>query len=138
MPGDSILRSTSLAAYNFIKENGLLSKKKWEIYDELFASKGNLTHGELSMLIESKYETVYNGKPRKFYRNNIVTRLGELRDLGVIAETGKRKCENSGRLCITWDVTDRLPIKLDKPKRVKCKACNGKGYHETTQLKMGV
>lgn len=108
-------RKTSLEAYNMIKDNGWLSAKRWQAYDALFHSKGNLTHNELQAEIEKKVSP----NNRLIYRNNIVARLGELRQMGVVDEKGERKCRISGMNCIIWDVNDKLPtktIRRDRPK----------------------
>lgn len=45
-------------------------------------------------------------------------RFTELRNLGVIKETGKRKCRISGKTSITWDVTSLLPVKDETKKTI--------------------
>lgn len=94
------VRQTSAEAYHTIQANGLLSKRRWEIYDALYRH-GPKTGSELFKCL-----TLYGENPT---HSNIVTRLGELRDLGVAAEVGKKECEVSGMRVILWDVTDNLP-----------------------------
>lgn len=110
-----ITRDTSREAYNTIRENGWLSKKRWEAYAALFHSEGDLTHNELQQLIEEN-----KTKSEMVYRNNIVARLGECRDMGVVKETGERVCSISGMTCITWDVTCNLPVKFKKSRTRGC------------------
>jgi len=105
-------RRTSKEAYERIKREGWLSKKRWEAYDALYRSDGSLTHNELQQFIERE-----NGGLNRLYRNNIVARLGELRDLGTVYETGERKCSISGMTCITWDVTENMPTEMEKVER---------------------
>lgn len=107
------MRSTSLAAYITIRDTNLLSAKRWQAYDALYRSPGSLTHNELQARIDEEfYGDATHG--RAVYRNNIVARLGELRDMGVVVEVGEKECSISGMTCIAWDVTDKLPRKLTK------------------------
>lgn len=120
-------RKTSIEAYNTIKENGLLSKRRLEVYEALFEF-GPCTGGELFRKANAKQKNIPNA--------NIVTRLGELRRVGVVAEVGERKCAATGMNVIVWDVTDKLPLKLEKPIKSKCKTCNGKGYIVEQQARL--
>lgn len=122
-------RQTSIEAYNVIKENGLLSKRRWEVYDVLFHN-GPLTAGEIGKHM-SGYRSAVSTADR-----NIHARLSELKKFGVVFEVRERICSITGMTVIECDVTDRLPIKLEKPKRIKCKTCNGKGYLESAQTKL--
>lgn len=119
-----MIRETSVEAYNKIKENGLLSKRRWQVYDVLFHN-GPATAMELR-----------NRFPKGTVDSQIRARLNELRDLGVVHEKSERECRVTGMRVIEWEVTDRLPVKFDKPHREKCKTCNGKGYVETQQARL--
>ncbi len=45
-------------------------------------------------------------------------RWTELQARGLIRETGERKCRISGRLCVTWEATDRMkPLDMSKGAR---------------------
>ncbi len=95
-------RDTSVEAYREIKENGLLSKQRWEVYDLLF-EYGPRTAAEL-----------WQVSPRRHtqdYRPANINRLGELRDCGVVKELEPRKCSVTGRRVIVWDVTRYTPVK---------------------------
>jgi len=118
-----MVRQTSIDAYNAIKNNGLLSHRRWQVYDILFRL-GPLTGREVFNKIENGFTT------------HTAARLTELRNLGCISEIGRRICSVTGMEVILWDVTDRLPLKLEKPKRHKCPYCDGRGYFEETQTKM--
>ena len=98
-------RDTSIEAYHKIKENGMLSSRRWEAYEILF-HHGPMTCGELF----SKSDLVN----LKGYRQNYVARLGELRDLGVVTEVGTKKCSITGMNVILWDVTSNLPKTPEK------------------------
>lgn len=120
------VRGTSLAAYNAIKENGLLSARRFQVYEIIFkngpvncrqiieiASKGNVTN-----------TGAFSG------------RLSELEKLGVIAEHHTGPCPITGHETVFWIATEKLPVKWEKPQRVKCCQCDGKGYIEETQAKL--
>jgi hypothetical protein len=104
-------RDTSIEAYHAIRDNGLLSKRRFQVYDELYHN-GPLTANEVV---------------RKYQRTNpnikdasINGRFSELERIGVIRDTGEvRVDEISGHNCILWDVTSNLPVKPEKKKTFK-------------------
>lgn len=123
------VRRTSIEAYNTIKENGLLSKRRWEVYEVLF-NYGPLTGGEIGRKMAS-YRSAVSTADR-----NIHARLTELRNFGVVYEVGERDCRVTGMSVIEWDVTEALPVKFEKPTRIKCPHCKGKGYISEQQAKL--
>lgn len=122
-----MIRQTSIEAYNQIKNSGLLSERRWQVYDVLF-EYGPMTGGETFQRMKQKYSVM---APTN---SNTTTRLGELRNMGVVMELGTKTCSVSGQTVILWDVTDKLPTKLVKSKRTKCRHCSGKGYLEDKQF----
>lgn len=98
------VRQTSIDAYHEIKESGLLSKRRMEVYDWLFHN-GPATGNEV-------FQGMVNNK--MITNANITTRLGELRDMGVAYEVGVVKCPVTGKSVIQWDVTGSLPNKVEK------------------------
>lgn len=120
-------RQTSIETYNEINTNGLLSKRKWEAYDLLFYY-GPATSTELTNKFkETRSLSILGG---------IHQRLSELERIGVIMEVGKKLNPTTKMMNTLWDVTDKLPIKLEKSKRYRCHICHGKGYIEETQSKL--
>ncbi len=117
-----MIRETSIISYNTIRDSGLLSKRRWEVYDVLY-HHGPATGAELAMFYRKKYGASSPSNP------NTLTRLGELRDMGVVTELGSRICSVTGQTVINWDVTSKLPKALATKTKVKCESCNGKGYH---------
>lgn len=89
------MRQTSIDCYNAIKAEGLLSKRRLQVYESIF-NYAPCTASE-----------VFNDKNLK---TNQSGRFTELRDLGVIYEKGERLCNVTGRNVIEWDLTDRLPV----------------------------
>lgn len=97
------------------------------MYEILF-NDGPLTAHEVVGIARRKYplanQTGFNA------------RLSELQSLGVVDVVGEKKNPVSGHLNCLWDVTEKLPIKIEKPIRCVCKTCGGKGYIEEAQLRM--
>lgn len=105
-------RQTSIDAYHEIKLKGLLSVRRFQIYDVLHRF-GALTANEVFEIL--KKETDPSGKQFRF-DSNTRARFTELRELGVVKELGTQKCSVTGRECILWDVTGNLPA--ETPSRI--------------------
>lgn len=120
------VRQTSIETYRQIKAEGLLSDRRFEVYATVF-KHGPMTAGQASMQLSGK---------GRMWGGNIHARLNELKDFGVMRELGTTICPVTQRQVILWDVTSRLPVKSEKPKRTKCKHCQGKGFTEETQTKL--
>lgn len=104
-------RQTSINCFNQIKAQGLLSKRRLEVYEKLL-TLAPCTASEL----QKSMDYINGGR-------DCMKRLSELRDCEVIYEKRVRKCKITGRLVIEWDLTDKLPIKpkkilFEKDKRV--------------------
>lgn len=97
------IRQTSIDCYNQIKEEGLLSKRRLEVYLAIM-KKAPCTSSEAMVGNLSSTNILSQSRAR----------FTELRELGVIYERSERKCKITGRNVIEWDLTDRLPknIKL--------------------------
>ena len=96
-----MIRQTSIDCYNEIKNNGLLSKRRLEVYEAIFKNAPCTTNEAL--------KDIYSGS------HGVGSRTTELRELGVIYEKQTRKCNVTGRVVIEWDLTDNLPKDI-KPK----------------------
>ena len=89
----------------------MLNDTRFRVYDALFRH-GPLTGGELFRVgVKNGY---WLGSKIK---GSICARLTELRQQGVTEEQGVQRCSYTGKKAIVWDVTDRLPIKLDKNRK---------------------
>jgi hypothetical protein len=98
------MRSTSREAYETIKENGLLSKRRFEVYDYVFKNGpcyARQVHKALSNLGANS--------------SSFIARFSELRDVGVFAEVGKTIDPETNMSVILWDVTKNLPKDFVKP-----------------------
>lgn len=117
-----MIRRTSTESYNKIRNDGLLSRRRFEVYEALLQF-GPCTANELFR--EMKYNNLVGTKNQQ---TNLTPRLGELRDLGVVIENRERECSVTGRTVIEWMVVDKIPGKLEKTQRQICQHCNGSGY----------
>ncbi len=117
------VRRNSIRVYHEIEAEGLLSKRRWEVYSALF-KHGPCTANELYRQMKAEgHVSVKNQQA------NLTPRLGELRELGCVYEVRKRPCNVTGRKeVIEFDVTDRRPEKPWKPAKHKCPHCDGKGF----------
>lgn len=105
-------RQTSITVYDQIKAEGLLSKLETEVYGIVF-QHGPCTSGEA-------FRHQQDNGSRRNPLSQSRARFTELRDKGVFQEVGEpRPCKVSGRTCIVWDVTDKLPVDPDKPDKPK-------------------
>jgi hypothetical protein len=92
------MRQTSIDAYNAIKENGLLSDRRFEVYDVLYQ------HGPLTQL---QLASIYFPKTQP---RNVQPRVSELVALGVVCWVGNTLDTSTHQTNMLWDVTDKLPL----------------------------
>lgn len=104
-------RATSAEAYQEIKDSGLLSKRRFDVYEELYLG-GPGTQTEVVHRLWAKIP----GK-KMVGQPSFTPRFAELERLGVIVETGERQCTITGKRCIEWETTTNLPVKLNGSKR---------------------
>jgi hypothetical protein len=98
-------RQTSIDCFNEIRENGLLSGRRLEVYEAILKNAPCTTNEAL--------QDVYSGS------HGVGSRTTELRDVGVIYEVRTRQCRVTGRNVIEWDLTDRLPLNIKKTHKTK-------------------
>ena len=94
-------RQTSIDCYNEIRANGLLSKKRLEVYKAILKT-APCTSGEAFSIMTTKENQISQSRAR----------FTELRELGVI------------RNVIEWDLTDRLPISFKNKNKTKKQRIN--------------
>lgn len=97
------VRQTSIDAYHEMESKGLLTGRRWEIYDIVF-NHGPMTATEVFQQLGLK--------------TNQSGRFTELRDMGVLCEVQVRKCSVTGMKVIEWDVTPNLPRAIPKKKNL--------------------
>lgn len=98
-----MIRETSVKTYLEIKENGLLSKRRFQVYQYLF------DHGPCFARQIHKALSMQGTNSSSF-----VSRLSELRDAGVVKEVGETIDPETGMSVILWDVTQELPVKVER------------------------
>lgn len=104
-----MVRETSIEAYNTIRDQGMLSRRRWQTYDGLY-KHGPCTGNELIKKIINEDSGYHAFRTQ----TNILTRLGELRDMGCVKELGETTCSITKMKVILWDVTGVLPKKLTR------------------------
>ena len=97
----SIQRAASARVYHQIEAEGLLSRRRLEVYKTLFRI-GPATANEVA----SAAGQIVN--PAK--GDNSHARLRELEELNCVEPVGERVCRVTGRLVTVWDVTSKLPV----------------------------
>ena len=90
-----MIRQTSIDVYRQIKAEGLLSKRRLEVFKAIVCTAPCTSAEAL--------QSIHTGS------HGIGSRFSELRELGVIKEIGVRKCTVTNRNVIEWDLTDNLP-----------------------------
>jgi hypothetical protein len=123
-------RDTSIDAHEDIKGSGLKSRLQDEVL-KIVTDHGPLSAQEAWHIAKADPKSIIKNR-----RDGITQRFSELERKGTIVNTGKGICSVSGRTVIKWKATGRPAVKFDKPKRIKCHGCNGKGYLEAEQARL--
>lgn len=98
------MEQTSREAYTKIKASGLLSTRRFQVY-EVLSLNGPMTGGEIWGLYL---------KDQDIQIDSVRPRLAELERLGVIKKIDDQPCSVTGMTCAVWTVTEDLPKELDK------------------------
>ena len=98
---------TSIETYTEIKISGLLSEKRWRVYDIFYQLNRPLTGAEVSQIYKSNY-------PSSQHSETIRNRITELKEMGLLAEFEVVDCTFTGRKVISFITTNNLPEKLEK------------------------
>ena len=106
-------------AYHKIKDDGLLSTRRFAVYEAMCLYAPPESEGITANELFRKMET-----DAFLLNSNVVTRLGELRERGVVEEVCDeygvsilRTCSVSGHNVLVWRTLDALPIKIKKTSR---------------------
>lgn len=121
------MRQTSVEAFHTIRDNGLLSKRRWQVYEYVYTF-GPCSAGDA---VQALSKTGIG-------HSSVTPRFAELQELGLFTDVGTKKDPKTQQTVIVWDVTDKLPLKFEKPQKEKCNACNGKGYIISQQAKFNL
>lgn len=101
-----MVRDTSKEIYNKIQLNGLLPKKRKQIYEIIFLF-GPMTGSEVAKMYKDNYATSQHSE-------SIRNRITELTAQGVVKEVKTDDCPITGNKVLWFDVTSKLPVKLQK------------------------
>jgi len=123
------VKKTSAEVYEQIKLEGLLSKKRQEVY-EILHLYGPMTGAQVA-------ERMFMGG-RKPASETVRNRITELRDRGCVEEVKEGPCPVTGRTVIWWATTDRLPVEPSKNKRSRvekiCRSIDILSYPELVEI----
>lgn len=97
-----MIRRTSIEAYRKIESQGLLSKRRLEVYQYVY-NHGPVIAKEAWLAIAPNSNS-----------GVITTRFSELQRAGVLEPVGETIDERTGMIAILWDVTDQLPRKVQR------------------------
>jgi len=98
---------TSIETYYEIKNSGLLSEKRWKVYDIFYQNNRPLTGAEVSQIYKANY-------PSSQHSETIRNRITELKEMGLLLESGVVNCQFTGRSVMSFMTTNNLPEKLEK------------------------
>lgn len=105
---DEVTRYQSIEVYRRIEAEGLLSKRRLELYQLLY-EYGPCSSSELFEHYKGRY------KPQFSYNANVHSRLNEMREQGAVFEVQPDYvCKIKGNHVILWDVTDKIPVKFKR------------------------
>ena len=88
--------ATCRMAFEQMKEDGTLSKRRLEAIECLSTYESPPTVGEMAKRMQTN-------------RNNLATRMSELEHLGVVEKCGERPCYVTEKECTTWWMTGGQP-----------------------------
>lgn len=105
------MRTTSLEAWHHINETGILGRARTKTYGILY-NKGPLAQFEFE-----RFE-----KPSA-YGGTLSKRVNELEEMGLVKCIGDKINPLSGRRCMVYDVTLKVPRNKYKKKPKICPMC---------------
>lgn len=108
------VRDTSIEVFHRIRAEGLLSERRLEVYSALF-EHGPCSANELFRKMRGSI---------RVSQAAIQPRLNELVAMGCAVELQTRPCRVTGNRVIEYDVTSKMPKKLEKKEPTKLKRVN--------------
>tara|TARA_R110002126_G_scaffold187208_1_gene335772 strand:+ start:1405 stop:1851 length:447 start_codon:yes stop_codon:yes gene_type:complete len=109
-----MVRATSIEVYKQITSEGLLSKKRLQVYSILYEDGGPLTGSQIAR----RFKTIH---PSSEHSESIRNRITELVQQGVVTETGTGECPMTKRNVMLFQANDSLPKKIPKKDSLKKK-----------------
>jgi hypothetical protein len=102
-----MLREASLAAYRELEASGGLGRLELLVTKDI-AENGPTTQAETTLRLRNR------GGQRPVYVESYQQRFSGLEDKQVIAVVGERVCRVLGKMATEWDLTGKMPIKVEK------------------------
>lgn len=103
-----MVRDTSIEIYRKITDEGLLSKKRMQVYDIIY-NHGPMTGSQVA----AKYKLMHSSAK---HSESIRNRITELVKQKVVKEVDTKECPVTGNNVLWFDVTANLPVKIPKKK----------------------
>jgi hypothetical protein len=97
------VKKTSKDTFDAVIASGLLSKMRLAVYKCLY-DRGPLTGSEIDEIL------CRNGGRGHYHK-----RLSELERFEVAEVVGHKKCSITGRVVEAWDLTDKMPARIEEP-----------------------
>lgn len=105
-----MVRDTSIAAYHQLLATGKLSERRKSVLLTVM-EHGPMTSNECFDTMASK------GGMRLRFDSNTRARFTELREMGLLAEVGRRVCRVTAQTVILWDINPQVPPSIPKLER---------------------
>jgi hypothetical protein len=102
-----MIQRTSIDTYHAIRDSGVLSEKRMNVFDIFYENPNGLTGSEVSEIYKDKF-------PSSKHSETIRNRITELFQMGVLVEVGVVECQFSKRSVMKWCCVDKMPIPLEK------------------------
>jgi len=99
------MRHTQIEAYNKIKASGLLSERRFQVYDIIYKNQP-ITIANMIKIATSEIKILNTG--------SLTGRISELERAGVITPLRTGECPITGNNVFFWATTDELPVKVKK------------------------
>lgn len=103
-------RETAIDAYHAMEESGVLNRSRFQVLMAIFRNP-HRTGNEIAKIL-SKAQISSSKESSIFRVKNVYARINELCHAGLIVDSGKRPCETSGVMGLTWVCTKSWPDEL--------------------------
>jgi len=123
------MKETSIQAYLESLKNGLITKRRYQVAQLI----GQMQPVSANNLVRHTRELGFQGN-----QTGLNARFSELEKQDVIEKCGEVVDSVSKKRNGIYRLTLREPVKLKKPKKIKCVHCNGKGFIEQGASEVGV
>ena len=92
------VRKTSAETYRAIKAEGLLSKRRMQVYEFIYKNGPCTLKQICKALVTNHNQSSFPG------------RVTELTQMGAVVDVGETTCEDTGRKVTLWQTTNKIPV----------------------------